>query len=97
VGDGGVASSELLFFLFFLVGGKWERDPTTKYLVGDGGGVASSELLVFLWDKWGREEENNYLDLVGDGSGVASSELFSFFLVGGRSGEGQENNYIVLT
>jgi hypothetical protein len=22
---------------------------------------------------------------------------FSFFLVGGRSGEGQENNYIVLT
>jgi hypothetical protein len=66
--------------------------------VGDGGGVASSELLVFLWDKWGREEENNYLDLVGDGSGVASSELFLFFfLVGGRSGEGQENNYIVLT
>jgi hypothetical protein len=65
--------------------------------VGDGGGVASSELLVFLWDKWGRDEENNYLDLVGDGSGVASSELFFLFFVGGRSGEGQGNNYIVLT
>jgi hypothetical protein len=60
--------------------------------VGDGGGVASSELLVFLWDKWGREEENNYLDLVGDGAVVASSELFFFkkkFMWVGEVGKGK--------
>ncbi len=65
--------------------------------MGDGGGVASSELLVFLWDKWGREEENNYLDLVGVVVVLQALSFFLFFFVGGRSGEGQENNYIVLT
>ncbi len=52
--------------------------------MGDGGGgVASSERLVFLWDKWGRGEGNNYLDLVGDGGGVASSELFIIIIIFG--------------
>ncbi len=69
--------------------------------MGDGGGVASSELLVFLWDKWGREEEHNYLDLVGDGGGVAISEAFYLFIYfcrwakWGRAREQLHSTYLV--